>query len=764
MNTPTGYLRPDGSPNLPLLLQLFTRSSCQTPGGLEWLDNVRFCRWPNQHLDGRKHDGEGADTDPTQAADPWNNASDHRAFLVDDVIGEKKDTLAAAFWRSMIQPGAAASEESGYAVALLEWLVFTKMTARLTEEVDLSADYQEHIGWCVLAPRWQRDLGLRRHTVEIQTLLAWAEQAPEGSPWRTLPDKIADPTQEDAAVEFLHGWYEFYVGQKLPEDLRARAPKMKEKTVRQAVRDLRTKQKATVVLPYLCRNELEIIALKPWEEVYVPNELTTETEVMFHVEPVSETELKSRETAQGYDPKFVTEALKHKGNWSSGQLREGTLRGLSGQLVGTRQVGSVPVGPGGEGNVYLIHAVYRAEDEDGVPAVYCTTFHSHVKTGEGPDARTDLYGKHELVESVNGQLPYVGLLRERWSRSVSSSRGVTERTHTHQNLVKSLYDGIIDRGDITRLPPVNVYESPTGVKYRFGPCRQNYVRQGREPKFMDMPTGQGLVDSTATLQVLKQELDNRFGLLSPEVPAPRQQVTQEHAVRRFLVGWTQALKLGLCLYQKHGDDAEFAEVTGAPAGWLDAHRDDPDLLVCALEFDVRELDSELELKRMEAVNKLVLPTDVLSVVNRGALATDMMRAIFGPRRAKRLVRPVAEASQALVDKTHAEVAKMFLGNVPTLLDDKDPTAPALLENTRKIVLSNPVYLLALDDEALMALAGDPARAQQLVQQLAGSGMERQPNPRFSKLLVKWLENLQFIGVTQVENKQIGRMGVKPGEE
>jgi hypothetical protein len=324
---------------------------------------------------------------------------------------------------------------------------------------------------------------------------------------------------------------------------------------------------------------------------------------------------------------------------------------------------------------------------------------------------------------------------------------------------RELLDGIIDRQSITLMPPVNVYHSPTEAKYRFGPARQNYVRQGREPRFMDMPSGQGLVDSTAVHAAIKQQLDNRFGLLSPNVPLPRQQISQEHAVRRFLVGWTRAFKHILCLYQQHGDDAEFARVTGAPPGWLDAHRDEPDLLVCALDFDVRELDSELEMKRLEAVNRMVLPTDVLSVVNRAELASDMMRGIFGPRRAKRLVRPVAEASQALRDKAHAEVAKMFLGNEPTLLDDKDPTAATLLQDTREIVLANPVYLSALTDEALLAVTGNPAQAQLIVQQLP-----RQPNPRFSALLVKWLENLRFIGVTQVENRQIGRMGVRPGLE
>jgi len=620
--------------------------------------------------------------------------------------------------------------------------------------VDLSADYKEHLGWCVLAPRWQRDLGLRRHTLKLEQLAAYAQQAPPDSPWRNLPALISDPTLEDAAVEFLSGWYDFYVTSNLPEDLRERAPKVDEARVRRAVRDLRAEGKAIVPLPYLCRNEPEIIALKPWDEVFVPGELTTENEIVFQVERVTEAELRSRSTAMGYDEKWVEEALKHKGTWATGRLSEGTPQGLSGQLNGTHQVGSSAALTGEDGAVEIVYAVYRAADEDNIPAVYCTTFHESVC---GKDGET-MVGKHELVESVDGELPYVGVLRERWCRSLTSSRGVPEMAHTHQNIIKAIYDGVLDRQSITLSPPVNVYESPTGATYRFGPFRKNYVRQGKEPQFMQMPSGQGLVDTSNTYTLVKAQLDNRFGLLAPDVPAPRQQITQEHAVRRFLVSWSKAFKHILCLYQKHGDDKEFARVTGAPEGWLEEHREAPGALSCALDFDVRELDSELEMKRIEAVNKLALPNDVLGVVNRAEWAGDMIRGILGPRRAKRLVRSTPEASGALREKAHAEILKMFAGNQPSFLDDKDPTASGLLQFTREIVMANPVYLAALNDEALVALAG-PQQAQMIAQSLP-----RQPNERFSGLILKWLENLKFIGVTQVQNRQIGRMGVNPGEE
>ena len=59
-----------------------------------------------------------------------------------------------------------------------------------------------------------------------------------------------------------------------------------------------------------------------------------------------------------------------------------------------------------------------------------------------------LWGKHELVQSPEGQLPYVDSRFEAAARALASSRGVPEMTHTDQNLIKGLNDQMIDRASI----------------------------------------------------------------------------------------------------------------------------------------------------------------------------------------------------------------------------------------------------------------------------------------------------------------------------
>jgi len=767
------YLTPAGQPALDLLVSAFQRSETPTTGGLDWLDQVRDCNGPEDSLDGRKHDVPG---DPDGKAFPWPGASNCKPFTADDVINELSARDLAAFWRALIQRGAGTTDESNYAVALVEHLVFGPMMAKLDKEVELSTQLRHSRGWCLLAPRWKTEFGLRRYEIKLamlQQMAADAQQAlnqlaqnPQAAATADpaalariqqqaqIVAMITDPTLESAAMEFLRDWYARFVATSLPEKFRDRAPKISDKALRRAVKALREEQRATTPLPYVCRNEPEICALEPWREVCLPAEVTDTQEIVFQLEFVSPTTLKSRVLSEGYDAAWVDEVSKIKTVFTQNQLPVrskplGVAQLLAGAGGSSARLASDEQN---SGLVRIIHAVYKALDADDIPAAYCTTFHSEYLEG---------FGKHELVDTIDGQLPYVDLVLEWRNRAITSSRSVSEMVATQQKLIKDTLDQIIDRGSITILPPVNVYESPSGSKYEFGPATQNFVRQGREPQFMQLPSGQGMADGVAVHALVKKQVDNRFGLMSEDVPPARMQTLQEKAVRRFLIAWTRAFQEVLNLYQRHGEDAEFARITGAPVGWLDEQRATPGILSSIFDFDVRELDSDQFIKQVEAMNTVVLPNDVLGVIERGQYAAWMARGIVGPRVARSFLRTLPDASAALKDKAELQVLKMAAGNPPTMLDKDDPTAATLLEHTKAIVTGNPRYLMALTPEALQAVAGD--QAQTVMNNMQAAGMKPQPDPLFSVLLMKWVENLTFIGVTQQRNKQIGRQGVDSGK-
>lgn len=776
MNAP--YINDDGTPNLKELVVAFNRCAPSVAGGLAWMDNTRFCRWPNQWTDGKKHDANQT------AAFPFDGASDVRPMTVDDIINERAAMKTTAFWMAQASPGAASAEDDAgsYAVALMQHLIFEKMFYSLTRETELSAQYEEQYGWMVLAPRWKRQIGIKKSTVTLAALQQQAQalvqqqmaaaqpqppggaqnagQPPDSDPIEqvliSLADAILDPSREQEAAGLAMEWYDHYIKAQLPEEIQDNAPTITKSQALKAVRDLRSKGEASVPLPYLALNEPEISALKPWDEVFIPPELTTENEIIFMVERKHEVDLMNLEITENYDKEWVELARKQKGAMIAQpqEVRTGPL-GIGGMVGGA---GSTPVfsaQPTINNNlIEIVHAIYHGFDDDGIPAVYCTTFHRNI---------SDKYAQHIVVEGAEGELPFSAGVREWWCRSITASRGVPERAHTQQNIIKGILDSTIDRASITTMPPVNVYESPTGAQYKFGPAKQNYVRQGREPQFMEGPSGEGMADATEVLTTIRNLVDNSYGLMSPDVGPARLQMSQGMAVRRFLMTWYKAFKQVLNLYLIHGDDAEFAAITGAPPGWLEAHREETDCLTCTLHFDVRELDPELMLKRIETVNTVVLPNDMMQVVDRGEWTNVMMKAVMGPMAARRLVLSKPDAGLALKNKTEAQVLKMFAGNPPDLLDQDDPSAGPMLQMTQQNVLQNPNYLQALDDDALTQLAGTPQQAQMLAQQvqqtLAQTGKQRNPDPVFSGHLQTWLKNLKFIGVTQQQNKMRGRQGV-----
>ena len=79
-----------------------------------------------------------------------------------------------------------------------------------------------------------------------------------------LPQLITDPSLEEQAVAALQAWYDSYVADSIPDDLKAKVPKTTPALARKVVRALRQGDEGTAPLPYLAKNEPVVSALKPW--------------------------------------------------------------------------------------------------------------------------------------------------------------------------------------------------------------------------------------------------------------------------------------------------------------------------------------------------------------------------------------------------------------------------------------------------------------------------------------------------------------------
>ena len=156
-----------------------------------------------------------------------------------------------------------------------------------------------------------------------------------------------------------------------------------------------------------------------------------------------------------------------------------------------------------------------------------------------------------------------------------------------------------------------------------------------------------------------------------------------------------------------------------------------DQVMMGLEFDIKDMNPDYLLQKLDIINQKIIPGDVTGSLDRGGLTAYMTRAV-DPRLAQNFIQDGKAASQKTFDEVQKNVANAMLGFEPNYQDaSSDPTAPMKLQFLQTLMQSNP-------------------KCQEWMQQ----------DERFKALLENYAKNLQM-GVDQQQNKQVGRIGVKP---
>lgn len=709
-------------PKLKELISQFQGCTPYTSNGwnrLTFNERQRLNIWANQWADGKKR------STAEVPAFPFEGANDHRPMLADELINEAVDICVTGFARALGRQMAGAKEESQYALKLLGHLVNDRLVNQLQNEVELSAQYMNTLGWTMLHPTWNVEIEYQRRTITLEELLVVIAKLPKDSIARELPMLIMDETMDEVSEGAVQELYQLFAKGMVEGVTEIEVPPMKVGKARKVVKQLREEGKATVALPVVTQNGPMIYALKPWEEVFIPGDCTNvqKAGVIYHREWLSEAELRAKIRTEDYHPRWVEEALKFKGKFSSwgnsyaySEMPTSLASAMQGTGPGTTWTQTET---GKDGLVEVIHAVYRALDEDDIPAVYHTIFHVSV---------ADTYALHEIMETPGGVVPYVAGQRELWTRLITGSRGIPEIVNTWQRVEKVTVDGVVDYTSVSVFPPLHVYQNAVGARYKFGPGVQNTVQPGKEPGFLNIPS-QGLPWAFQLLAANEKKSDRYFGRRGPNVDPVVADTKQQGRMNRFLMMWSEALKMALEYCRMYMPDAEFADITGAPVGWLQKRRGMANLFQSRLSFDVRELDPAFVQEQLRTVNETVIPSDVGGAVDR-AKWTKMQLQATNPLWAAELIQDGKQASQQLFQQVQQDIALMALGNEPQFVE-MDPAAGAKLQYAQQIIAANPKYQEALRSD-----------------------------PRFMELIQKYAENLMF-SQTQEQNKQVGRIGVQP---
>jgi len=667
-------------------------------------ERTRFALWDNQTPDGKKNSVGDFE------AKPWDGASDLRVFLADDIINEDVATLTTAFWRALVRVEGVEPDDAGAAAVLtrmLTWLCKTKLYTSLVREVELSAQYRQTYGWAAVHVTWRREIAMRNECLKLEDFT------------RVMPGlaaAIMDPERDDETIAMLQSVYDQVADLKAREIGIEDAPDLKRATLKKALGELRECGMTHLPVPYIARNEPEIFTLRPWQDIFVPDEIGDLQRGRCYVRNwFREEELRAKIRTDGWDEDWVDQAVKTRGQLSV-WTRPGALLDGSQWSVITNSLSPW---------IEVVTCYSRRVDEDGVPAIYCTVFSPHVS--KTIDAKADLVATHGILDYQHGEVPVPASPREWWCRSITAARGIPEMAAPEQRVSKVMQDSLIDRTSLTTLPPKLIPERLMDEDYEFGPASSVPMRRGEEPKFMQVPPNDGVAQ--AVLTWASAQVDQRFARLSPTVSPARVQTRQQHMVAGFLAMWTTAFKQVLALCLQYMAPSEFERITKVPKPKM-APDEIANLYDFILQVDVRELDVDYSLKQLEAVSKFVLPEDAAGVIDRSKLIREKLNAI-NPLLGQKLVSDVAGAQQKLFQDVSTQIASMFLGNPPQLVEN-DPTAPIQLQFAAQIVQSNPNY-----QQALMA-----------------------KESRFSALMENWTKNRMQSQVQQ-QNKTVGRLGVAP---
>ncbi|NBW14940.1 MAG: hypothetical protein EBR82_43760 [Caulobacteraceae bacterium] len=407
--------------------------------------NTRYCIWPGQTDDGRKHQSAYG-----QKIFPWENSSDVKIFLSEQIIRERVIALVNAFFKARIQVQPVESmdiDKRNAAETVLKWLIGTHCADDMRREIRLAAEMRETYGLSIMAIDWEQQtrVEVKSFTMEDAMMMLQETQDPN---LQALLEVILDPEQEELAAQLM--------GEIIPE-----------LGTTTKVRQFREKGAVEWEQPYIFSSKPVVRALEPWEDIIFPIHTDSIQRAPFIArrELLNEFELRERAAIEGWDQEWVERAVKHKGELKRIHLNiHRSDNFLFEQLR----------------DLIEVWHVYRKEHDERTNATKVT------RTVISWNL-TDKAALHELMPYDHAMYPFVELPRERNTRPLLESRGIPEIVKTAQEEIKVQRDFRVDRASISILPPLKTPAARGKFDLVLGPAMQIPERRPGEITWMNPP-------------------------------------------------------------------------------------------------------------------------------------------------------------------------------------------------------------------------------------------------------------------------------------
>lgn len=618
-------------------------------------DDTRFCRWPGQSPDGKKH----KDAKNGKAAFPFEGASDKRERTADGITNEQVIIIMAALMRLNItfsgvpgENGRTNDKLSGKLNALWEWVKRNQLGVEWFVEWTKFAQWRQGDSPAVgiMQVFWHQQRAVKPVTVSAQDVVdlafstAQAQEvalAPEDE--LDLVDMVVNPERADELADLLQTlWVE-----------------MRDTTARKAASELLADGEATFPVPYVCENRLRIKARRLFDNIFVPentpsSEFNRRARVIFTRDWYSEVELRERDAAGDFKAGFLEEVLKHEGESGWVHLCHTDDEGGVSEDVVTRTWDKKKQ----RGLYELITATFKAANAQGVPGVYMVEYHHAVEL-----AGTDM----ELVDyALAGRLPFVASPRELISDKLWESRGNSELSATEQNALKLLHDSFMDHAQLTTVPPLEVPASRPKMALVWGPLKQ--IRMNRPGEIKPIQSFQYPAANDKAQKAVQEGLARYFGQISESNPPDLVRLYNQSLVDFMMLPVSEVMWMGIKLAQQYLPDETLQEILGehAPAGQLE--RDVLGEFHVEANFEAAMLSLDYLKLVGEMVTNFLLPWDTEQTIPRA----ELVKWFFGnisPTIANRLVRPVEEANQSEIDDEEGNFGKIAAGIEPPMMQD-----------------------------------------------------------------------------------------------
>jgi hypothetical protein len=611
-------------------------------------EDTRFCRWPGQSTDGKKH----ADANNGKPAFPFEGASDVRMRTADEIINEQVILLMAAAMKmqlSFTSPDPAKADLGDKLAVLWEWVKHNQLRREWFFELRRLAQFRQGDSPAngFLQVDWYEESTLQMLTVTAEEAV---EKILEDAQERG--DKVTQEVEQKLAAAFRDPTEQ----PLLALIIQAHWPEMPASRAKDVAAQMLNEGSADFPYPVAKPGRVRFQARRLMEDIYVPEN----TGRLQHARGIwirewfTLTELRERESKGEFLPGFVDQVLKHEGETCWRHFTHWHINGDYSNRIVERTWDKERH----RGQYEIMTCFFKAANtRTGIPGIYYVKYHFAVDK-PGSDM--------ELCDYKHGQYPFLEFPREVLTGKVWDTRGISELSMTDQQSLKILHDSFMDHTQLVTVPPIKVPSSRPKLQLVLGPMKLIKEQRPGEISWMippEYPKTNGEADARTQVR-----LDRYFGRMSKNNTEDYIRAYQQDLIDFFLYDLVEGIRQSLSLLQQYMTDDMVARVLGPDSVPIARKVED-----IQGEFDV-EVTFEagmLSLAWLEQVAKIIndyaFQWDQAGQIRRG----EVEKWLFGgisPNLARRFLQPIEVANQK-----EAEAALTDFGKIKDGIEPERPT-------------------------------------------------------------------------------------------